>query len=135
MYKYNKINKIILIIIFLLVSYLIIHYLINNSRFGSIYVSKLDYFKNLYYKFKKTKFEYINNGGNIDNINQVYVIVMPKRKNYILEQMESLGLNFLLFDAIKPDDLTHNDYSVLTDINNKKSKIFNKKTNSSHVNK
>jgi len=128
MYKYNKINKIILIIIFLLVSYLIIHYLINNSRFGSTDVSKLDYFKNLFYKFKKTKFEYINNGGNIDNINQIYVIAMPQRKEYVLEIMKSLGLNFSLFNAVKPDDLTYNDYSVLTNIYKKNSKIFNRKT-------
>jgi GR25 family glycosyltransferase involved in LPS biosynthesis len=53
---------------------------------------------------------------------------MPQRKEYVLQKMKSLGLNFLLFDAIKPDDLTYNDYSVLTDIHNKESKIFNGKT-------
>jgi GR25 family glycosyltransferase involved in LPS biosynthesis len=125
-----------------IVSYFILQYLLkwlnglkvsstnstNMESFAIIDVPKLEYFQKLYSNFKQSKFEYISNGGTIDNIDRIYVITMPSRRDYVLKQMKELGLNFVIFDAVKPDDLSTTDYSTLTNINDTKSKIFNKKT-------
>jgi len=63
-------------------------------------------------KFKfQNKFEY-HSGTQNYNVDMIYCIVLPKRKDYMLNVMKNV--NCFFFDAITPDDLTHEDYTLLS---------------------
>jgi hypothetical protein len=53
---------------------------------------------------------------------------MPTRMDYITNEMSKLGTTIHYFDAITPKDLTMDDYSTLSTINNPKSYIYKKYT-------
>jgi hypothetical protein len=45
----------------------------------------------------------------------VYIVVMPQRKEYITEQMNTLGVSYTYFDAVKKGDLSESEISEITD--------------------
>jgi GR25 family glycosyltransferase involved in LPS biosynthesis len=67
----------------------------------------------LYNKFKN-RFTYYENGKKLENVDQVYSIVMPDRVNYMKKKLNEIGISYTLFNAITPNDLTPEDYTALT---------------------
>ena len=67
-------------------------------------------------------------GKQLQGVDCIYVITMPQRKEYIKKQMDILGFETVYFDAVKPSDLTRDDYDRLSNINNPHSYIFRKYT-------
>ena len=53
---------------------------------------------------------------------------MPQRFEYIVSQIDSLGVNCKFLDAITPDDLSDKEYSSMSTINEPGSNIYNKRT-------
>jgi GR25 family glycosyltransferase involved in LPS biosynthesis len=82
---------------------------------------------NFYDRFKN-RFKLIKNKKNLSDIDMVYVICMPQRKDYITNEINKLGLTFTYLDAIKPSDLTIEDYENYTIINKPGSYIYKKYT-------
>jgi hypothetical protein len=120
-------NKIILLIVFLIV-FLI--YTVNvKDNFKSIplqIIQKNDLLDPIYNRFKN-RFERKANSL-LPGVDAVYVISMPKRKDYIISQMKKLGINPTYFDAVKPDDLKHLDIDALSTLNVPGSRIYKKYT-------
>jgi hypothetical protein len=75
----------------------------------------------------KSRFTLIE-GKTTLGVDMVYAITMPQRKEYITKQINQLELTCKYFDAIKPTDLSTDDYNNLSDINSSKSNIYNKTT-------
>jgi uncharacterized membrane protein len=112
--------------ILILILILIIFFLRNyQSSFSS--VDYKNYLNDLYLKFK-SRFTLNSNVSTFNGIDMVYVVVMPQRVNYITKQIDSMKLRCKYFDAVKPSDLSTADYNTLSNINEPKSAIYNKKT-------
>jgi len=79
-------------------------------------LSKRELLNELYSRFKN-KFKLVKGKKTLKGIDMVYVINMPQRTEYITQQMNKLGLTCTYFDAVKPSDLTVQDYDNLTVIN------------------
>ncbi len=47
-------------------------------------------------------------------VDMIYCICMPDRLAYVTKKLESLGQRYRLLDAIRPDDLTRDDYQSLS---------------------
>ena len=62
-----------------------------------------------------------NKNKNNLGVDMIYAITMPQRKLYITKQINKLDLICKYFDAVKPSDLTTDEYNSLSDINNSKS--------------
>ena len=75
----------------------------------------------------KDRFENIP-GPKLPVIDQIYVISMPQRRSYIEQQMEKLNYDITYFDAVKPSDLSYDDYNLLSTINQPGSMIAGKYT-------
>ena len=90
--------------------------------------NELDIVQNLY----KNKFNkrFIKNGNNdsLDGVDMVYVITMPQRKEYITKQINKLKLICKYFDAVKPSDLSTDEYNKLSSTNIVRSDIYKKYT-------
>jgi hypothetical protein len=78
-------------------------------------------------KFNK-RFIKNSNKASIRGVDMVYVIAMPQRKQYITEQINDLGVLCKYFDAVKPSDLSTNEYDILSSINDPRSDIYKKYT-------
>ena len=98
---------------------------INNLKNNIDYLSILDdmYNHNFKDRFLNKK---INN--KLDKVDMIYCIAMPQRRDYITDKMNKLNVNYKIFDAVKPDDLSEDDYSNLSVINVPGSKIYKKYT-------
>lgn len=76
--------------------------------------SKSNYSNDLLYNKFHSKFKYYNKGKKFDQVDMVYSIVMPDRKDYMINKLNQLNVNYTLFDAITPSDLSLSDYTALT---------------------
>ena len=83
--------------------------------------------ENLYERFK-SRFNVVKGKRQLNDVDMVYAITMPNRKEYITKQINTLGVTCTYFDAISPKDLTTEDYDTLSSINNPRSDIFKKYT-------
>jgi len=70
------------------------------------------------------KFEKHNNFNDTKIVDCVYCIVMPQRKDYMIKTLNSLKMNYTLFNAITPSDLTEKDYLDLSTTKDPSSKLF-----------
>ena len=114
-------------IIFLFIIIFIVFYLtLKYNNFSNI-ADEFEYLLQLYNKFNK-RFELYNNNIKLNSVDQVYCISMPQRKKYITGKMDDLNINYKLLNAVTPDDLTYDECSKLSNINDSESKIYNKKT-------
>ena len=91
----------VLVILFILLS-------LKKIRFEDMQILE-DY----YSKFS-SRFDNYGNNKNLDSVDCVYCIAMPKRKDYVIGKMNELGVNFKLLNAITPDDVNDSDYSILS---------------------
>jgi len=93
-------------IIFLIILLILIEiYYINDHKT----IPNLNNYLNNF-KFQN-KFKY-HLGTQKYGVDMIYCIVLPKRKDYMLNVMKNV--NCFFFDAITPDDLTHEDYTILS---------------------
>ena len=67
-------------------------------------------------------------GKSFTGVDAVYVITMPQRKEYITQQMKKLGVKFVYFNAITPDELNVNDQNTLSTVNIPGTQIYKKYT-------
>ena len=74
----------------------------------------------------KTKFDEYGN-GETGPTDMVYAIAMPDRLAYIKGKLSELGTKYKLFNAIKPDDLTKEDYERMSETFNPKNKMLHKR--------
>ena len=79
-------------------------------------------------KFKH-RFETINDNEynlyKLKVVDCVYCITMPERKKYITEKLNSLDINYKLFNAITPKDLSYHEYDNLSYTNDSDYEIYN----------
>jgi GR25 family glycosyltransferase involved in LPS biosynthesis len=107
-------------VIFLLIILVVL--LINiKSTFKSVF--NHDIINGLYRKFKN-RFENYNNKENLNGVDKVYCIVMPQRKEYMKKVLDKMGINYTLFNAITPLDLSKDNYDQLSLTNKKDSPLF-----------
>jgi len=83
--------------------------------------------ESIYDRFK-SRFVNSGRGKQLPGVDCVYVITMPQRKDYISQQIDSLGINAVYFEAIKPQDIKPEEYNELTLINKTHSRIYGKYT-------
>jgi len=88
----------------------------------------LFYFKKSSFNLTGNRFKTVKGKRSFPGIDMVYVISMPQRKEYITEQINKLGVTCTYFEAVKPSDLTDNDYNTLSNINDPRSRIYQKYT-------
>ena len=69
--------------------------------------------KSVYTRFKD-RFSFVENENNNVEVDMVYCICMPKRKEYAKKQLELLKTKYKMFNAITPKDLTSEDYSKMS---------------------
>lgn len=115
----------IVITTILLVSY-IIYYIITTIQRKK----EIKKCRNVLMKiFKNTKKRFENNGQQktIPNIDHIYCITMPERRNYAMRSLGVLNTNITYFDAIKPKDLTKEDYKTLSETFNPSNKLMYRK--------
>ena len=115
--------KVILIVIVILILIFNIFYF-QKSTFQ---VDKYN-LKNLYNNKFKKRFILNGNFGKLNNVDMVYCIAMPQRKQYATEQINKLNVKCKYFDAVKPADLSKKDYDLLSTTNKNGSLIYNKFT-------
>jgi len=99
-----------MLIIILIIIILII--LFNKSKFEN--KSVIDYVYKLY---DKNRFTLNDNTFKLDSVDMIYAISMPQRKEYIMQQIDSMGLICKFLDAITPNDFTISESTLLSDIN------------------
>jgi hypothetical protein len=116
-----------LLIIFIVIIFLSWVY-ISRSRFTS---SSSDIYS-FYEKFKN-KFELINQSGAFKSVDMVYTVAMPQRKDYITKQMDTLGVEYKYFDAIKKGDLTDSEISQISKVNTSGSSVYKLPTRLFHT--
>ena len=109
-----------ILLILVLVLILTFIYFRSKSTFGGKET-------NLYERFKN-RFKIVKGKTQLNEIDMVYAITMPERKEYITKQINKLGVTCTYFNAITPNDLTTQDYNTLSSINNPRSDIFKKYT-------
>ena len=81
----------------------------------------------IYNKFS-SRFTPVNRGLPLPGVDCVYVISMPQRKEYISQQVDKLGIHAVYFDAIKPTDITQQEYKTLTLVDDPRTRIYKKYT-------
>jgi len=123
--KFDK----LLFVILLLVSALIITRLLKESftsqKADPDVVQKV---YDLYDTRYKNRFYMNNKTGKLDSVDMVYAIVMPQRKEYMSEQINSLGLKCKYLNAVTPDDFTYEEMGYLSSVNTPGSQLYNLKT-------
>jgi hypothetical protein len=123
--KFDK----LLFVILLLVSALIITRLLKESftsqKADPDVVQKV---YDLYDTRFKNRFYMNNKTGKLDSVDMVYAIVMPQRKEYMSEQINSLGLKCKYLNAVTPDDFTYEEMGYLSSVNTPGSSLYNLKT-------
>ena len=112
-------------VIFIVVILFLFLNLSVKSTLIPIPLTKNQKIESIYNRFKN---RFVTLKGNKLNVDMVYCIVMPQRKDYITEQINKLGVSCTYFDAVTPDDLTVDDYNELSTINNTQSSIYAKYT-------
>ena len=84
---------------------------------------------NYYYpKFSQNRFKMVPGTKNLNYVDMVYAIYMPQRLKYISTQINKLGVSCTYFNAITPNDLTMEDYDLLSIVHNPLSRIYKKYT-------
>lgn len=73
-----------------------------------------DYLPNNVYNRFKNRFKMIKHENHNLDVDMVYCISMPQRKKYITQMLEQLQTPYKMFDAIKPSDLSVQDYTRLS---------------------
>jgi len=114
---------IIILISFLICSVLlicVINHFVNKKNINN----KL---KKIYNKVKH-RFEDNMNYNTLKGIDKIYCVSMPQRKSTIVNILNSLNVNITYFDAIKPSDLSIDDYILLSSTYDIGSTITNKIT-------
>ena len=86
----------------------------------------------LYDRFKN-RFTIINQGKSFNSVEMVYVVSMPQRKEYITEQMNTLGVSYIYFDAVKQGDISESEISELSLVNTPGSSIYKLPTRLFHT--
>jgi len=121
-----KLTVLVILVILVLLKF-------NKNNLESVPVDKSrqiakECFLNFYKKFKNVKFTDVNIGKKMDNVGCIYVITMPNRLEYMKGKMNELGYNYKFVDAVKPGDLSEQEYSILSSTLDPKSKMYNKRT-------
>ena len=119
----NK-NKIYILPVILLICVL----LVLRSQFTNVPLKIEAVNRSFIYDRFKSRFVRSTQGQQLPGVDCVYVITMPQRKEYISQQINSLGLNAVYFEAVKPQDITPAEYNQLTLVNDPKSRIYGKYT-------
>ena len=102
-----------IIILLILIVILIVT---NKSTFNSSSMV-IDKVYDLYYTRFKNRFTLNDNTIKLDSVDMVYVMSMPQRREYITNQINSLGIQCKYLDAVKPDDFTDSEITLLSDVN------------------
>jgi hypothetical protein len=113
------------VIIALLLVFVFVFMYSTKSTFGDRNKTKSS---DIIYERFKNRFTIVKNNKTLNGVDMVYVITMPKRKAYITEQINKLGVTARYFNAVTPDDLSENDYNTLSNINEMNSDIYHKYT-------
>jgi GR25 family glycosyltransferase involved in LPS biosynthesis len=120
-------NKTTLILLFLFSSIsVLVYFLIKHKKKKD----KRDEIKeNLLSLYKKTKHRFVNNviPNNITSIDQIYCVTMPQRREYAENLFKKYNTNVTFFDAIKPVDLTKDEYMLFSETFDKNNKLMYKK--------
>lgn len=82
--------------------------------------------KSVYERFR-SKFEAHGNGDDGVGVDMVYAIAMPDRLSYIKGKLSDMKTNYKLFHAIKPDDLTKDDYTRMSATFDPRNKMLHKR--------
>lgn len=85
-----------------------------------------DYSPASVYERFRTKFE-VHGDGERGPTEMVYAITMPSRLSYIKGKLSEMKVNYKLFNAVKPDDLTKEDYERMSETFNPKNKMLYKR--------
>ena len=93
----------------------------SSSKFEKVDV--INYVYQLYDKFKN-KFTLNTNKLKLNSVDMVYVIAMPERKNYITQQINTMGLQCKYLNAITPNDFEESEKSLLSDVNKPGSYLY-----------
>uniref|UniRef100_A0A6C0AZX0 Glycosyl transferase family 25 domain-containing protein n=1 Tax=viral metagenome TaxID=1070528 RepID=A0A6C0AZX0_9ZZZZ len=118
-----KKKTIIPIVLFLIIILFILYkYSSSTDRFSSD-INYYNYVEKLYTKFEY-KFQKIENYTDLGVVDAVYCIVMPQRKEYMKQKFESMGINYIFFNAITPKELSTSDFNKLSSTNDPKSKLY-----------
>jgi len=114
----RKKNKLILIFILGLIFVLC---LTKSSNYINIekYPILTEFYSNNF-KNRSEKHKYYSN-LNVDN---VYCIVMPQRKEYMKNVLNKMKINYTLFNAITPKDISNDNYNELSSTNTKGSRLY-----------
>jgi hypothetical protein len=115
-----------LIIFFIVIAVAIFLVLKNKVNFSSK-INYFSYLENLYPKFKNN-FEENNKYTNLNNVDKVYCVVMPQRKDYMRDVFNKMGINYTFFNAITPKNVTGYEYNQLSTTNVSGSKLYNHPT-------
>jgi hypothetical protein len=102
------------LVIIILVSIVI---LVIVTRSSFTFTPVVDYVYKLYDTRFKQRFSMNTLPGKLDSVDMVYAITMPQRKEYITEQINKLGLRCKFLDAVKPNDFSESEKTMLSDIN------------------
>ena len=120
-------KKYFLILFFIIILFIVYFKYVKESLIHTKISETQEYLLTLYNKFNN-RFEQNYNNIKLGAVDKIYCISMPQRKKYITDKMNELNVNYALFNAITPDDLTTSECGMLSNINDSKSKIHNKKT-------
>ena len=105
--KLNIIIIIILLILFLDYNYTYRHIPLNKNILES----------HLNTIYDPTRFHGFNETGTTFGVDTIYCIVMPNRKEYMMNKITEMNVRCVFFDAITPDDLSEQDINKLSSIN------------------
>lgn len=82
--------------------------------------------KDIYMK-SCVRFENNEKRDKLPKIDQVYCITMPHRRKYAENILNTFDINVTYFDAIKIEDLTEENYNILSETFNSNNKLMYKK--------
>ena len=117
----------LLILIIVVIIWFVYTYIKNTSSFGN-QTDTVNYVYSLYFDRFKNRFHSNRLSGRLHGVDMVYAIAMPQRREYINSQLNTIGVNAKVFDAVTPGDLSIAEVDFLSDINNVTSYIYNKQT-------
>ena len=112
MYKSKSFFKSVIILVVILLFLYIIITLMNGDKGKLNFSDSSSSIDEIYDKFIK-KFNFYNKGKNLENVDMIYSIVMPDRKDYMINKLNQMNINYTLFDAVTPADLNSSDYTSL----------------------
>lgn len=86
-----------------------------------------DYSPRSVYDRFQPKFEEFGNGDDGLGVDMVYAIAMPDRLSYIKGKLSEMKTPYKLFHAVKPDDLTKDDYERMSATFDPSNKMLHKR--------